>query len=305
VTVGTETAAADVIDLGTRARSEQQAVERLRAVGDVRAHKIDSTLRGHWVAEVRELASRRRVLIVPAAPALGRTCVNGVVHVHGRPLEHGDVLAHLPEARWLAGPDAVDGWLQWGSGIAVAATPPAAEQWASVAGDAVIVGPAAAIGATLRPSGHRIAALPRTHGGSVIVVCGSVAPVAREQLAAIDAAVAAGRLSRVEVFATDLDVDAGRGELRPEVVHALVAELDLRADLLVLVGGDTAAAVLGDAPRSVGGYAALGMPWSRAVESRGTSGDGPLVITKAGSFGTAESLVDVLVAVTGPTVQAE
>jgi uncharacterized protein YgbK (DUF1537 family) len=92
-------------------------------------------------------------------------------------------------------------------------------------------------------------------------------------------------------------------------VHALVAELDLRADVLVLVGGDTAAAVLGDAPRSVGGYAALGMPWSRAVESRGTSGEvrgeGPLVITKAGSFGTVESLVEVLVAVTSPMAQAE
>jgi uncharacterized protein YgbK (DUF1537 family) len=222
------------------------------------------------------------------------------VHVHGRPLEHGDVLARLPEAQWLAGPDAVDGWLQWGSGIAVTATPPSADQWASVAGDAVIVGPAAAIGATLRPSGHRIAALPRIPGGSAVVVCGSVAPVAREQLVAVDAAVAAGRLSRVNVFATDLDVDAGRGELRPEVVHALVAELDLRADVLVLVGGDTAAAVLGDAPRSVGGYAALGMPWSRD-----TRGDGPLVITKAGSFGTVESLVDVLVAVTSPMVQAE
>ena len=53
-------------------------------------------------------------------------------------------------------------------------------------------------------------------------------------------------------------------------------------DTLVVIGGDTAAALLGDAPRMVGGFVAPGMPWSRDDD-----GGGPLVVTKAGGFGGA------------------
>jgi uncharacterized protein YgbK (DUF1537 family) len=58
---------------------------------------------------------------------------------------------------------------------------------------------------------------------------------------------------------------------------------------LVVVGGDTAAAVLGDAPMVVGGTLAPGVPWSRRADGRG-----PLVVTKAGGFGQPAALVDLL-----------
>jgi uncharacterized protein YgbK (DUF1537 family) len=54
----------------------------------------------------------------------------------------------------------------------------------------------------------------------------------------------------------------------------------------VIVGGDTAAAVLGDGSRLVGGTVLPGMPWSLDAD-----GGGPLVITKAGAFGDVDTLV--------------
>ena len=59
--------------------------------------------------------------------------------------------------------------------------------------------------------------------------------------------------------------------------------------MLVVLGGDTAAAVLGDEPMVVGGTLAPGVPWSQRAD-----GSGPLVITKAGGFGHRTTLVDLL-----------
>jgi uncharacterized protein YgbK (DUF1537 family) len=58
---------------------------------------------------------------------------------------------------------------------------------------------------------------------------------------------------------------------------------------LVVVGGDTAAAVLGAAPLLVGGTLAAGTPWARRP-----GGDGPLVVTRAGSFGTRSALAELV-----------
>ena len=80
-----------------------------------------------------------------------------------------------------------------------------------------------------------------------------------------------------ERVATELATDAA----------ALIATE--RFGALLIIGGDTAAAVLGDSPRIVGGTVAPGMPWSRRVD-----GDGLLVITKAGGFGGPSTLVELL-----------
>ncbi|CAN0492439.1 unnamed protein product, partial [Phaeothamnion confervicola] len=75
-----------VVDLATRHLSASTAAERARTVdrvdvASVHAHKIDSTLRGNWAAEIaaRHGASGRPVLVVPALPALGRICRDGTV----------------------------------------------------------------------------------------------------------------------------------------------------------------------------------------------------------------------------------
>ena len=62
-----------------------------------------------------------------------------------------------------------------------------------------------------------------------------------------------------------------------------------RPELVVIVGGETAAALLGGATRLAVGMAAPGMPWSRSAD-----GTGPVVVTKAGGFGGPDALVQLL-----------
>jgi uncharacterized protein YgbK (DUF1537 family) len=64
---------------------------------------------------------------------------------------------------------------------------------------------------------------------------------------------------------------------------------------LVVVGGDTAAEVLGDAPLLVGGTAAVGVPWCSGLE-----GTGRITLTKPGGFGDADTLVRLLEAILEP-----
>ena len=138
-----------------------------------------------------------------------------------------------------------------------------------------------------------------------LVVCGSLHPVARQQLASLVAAGASERVlgrelpagsgervlvlrSRVpaELPVPDAAARAVADELADAARSALVTG---RWRTVVVIGGDTAAAVLGDAPVAVGGTVAPGMPWFRL-----TSADGPIVVTKAGGFGAADALRDLL-----------
>ncbi|WP_244850564.1 four-carbon acid sugar kinase family protein [Caballeronia sp. SL2Y3] len=72
-------------DAGARVADAWQA---LRAPGRRLYKKIDSTLRGNWTAEVAALARLAGPAIVaPAFPATGRAVRDGIVFVHGVPLE--------------------------------------------------------------------------------------------------------------------------------------------------------------------------------------------------------------------------
>jgi D-threonate/D-erythronate kinase len=284
-----------VVDLGSRVLDAAGASAAAGTLEDApsgwSAHKMDSTLRGNWVAEVRERQARRgcRVIVLPAWPALGRTCVDGVVYVHGSPI--GNVLDHLTEATLVRTATALGEWLASDASIAVCDIPDTAamQELASVAAGAegvLFVGPAGPLGATFgaRFGTAAAVALPPVDG-PVLVVCGSAHHVSREQLARLGAHVRG---------VTVLTAPDAEGPLHTGVARALAAEAHtmaarIRPGTVVLLGGDTAAAYLGDAPRVVGGVVAAGMPWSRDAR-----GDGPLVITKAGGFGGPDALVSLL-----------
>ncbi|WP_427912927.1 four-carbon acid sugar kinase family protein [Ramlibacter sp. MMS24-I3-19] len=82
------------IDADTRRLDGDEAAARTRAIYTARRRagqrlykKIDSTLRGHWAAEVAALRPLAGTAIVaPAYPALGRTVSGGCVYVGGRAL---------------------------------------------------------------------------------------------------------------------------------------------------------------------------------------------------------------------------
>jgi D-threonate/D-erythronate kinase len=86
-----------VWDTETRHADDETARRIVREVCDhptVRAapriyKKIDSTLRGPWLAELQEVWKARApltTLLCPAFPAVGRTLVDGELRVHGRSL---------------------------------------------------------------------------------------------------------------------------------------------------------------------------------------------------------------------------
>ncbi|GAA3263677.1 four-carbon acid sugar kinase family protein [Nonomuraea helvata] len=84
------------VDIDTRARPVAEAARRSAraaaayAGADVLVKTIDSTLRGHLVAEVEAALStsgRHTAVVAPAFPGQGRTTVSGVQHVEGRPVD--------------------------------------------------------------------------------------------------------------------------------------------------------------------------------------------------------------------------
>ncbi|MEP6662011.1 MAG: four-carbon acid sugar kinase family protein [Acidimicrobiales bacterium] len=337
-----------VVDLGSRhlqpARAAELAAAIERRTAGYFAHKIDSTLRGNWAYELvaRQRAGNRRILVIPAFPAVGRTCVGGLVFeqelrvshgVAGRdaraPVKSSRPAAHLHTAgaaatAELADSEDVRAWLGGeGPAFAVgdAATDADLERLATLwhaYPDVLLAGTAATIGAaatTIAGVGVVPTLARPSLDGPVLVVCGSLHPAARAQIDAFvtagalavsteedpGTAVAALRAGRHVVLAsgrphTDA-VASSDAVVTSERLAAVVAQLAAatRVPTMILIGGDTAAAVLGDGPVEVGGTVAPGVAWCRP------SGDaGPLVLTKPGGFGGPNALIDLLAAKMSP-----
>lgn len=322
-----------VIDLASRHLAPGDAAARAAALPSTGrlVHKIDSTLRGNWAAE---LAARHRVtampvLLVPALPALGRTCVGGEVFVGGTRVHEvvdGDPLSRVASSRPRdhlagAGVDAVEladvlalsAWLRSPSGVAVVDAADAdtvdaiVDRWHGVDG-VLLAGTSAVVGAAVgrrSPPPERHVVQPPT-----LVVCGSLHPVAREQVTAaagrgatiaehIDPDVLAAMIGGTPVVLCSPQVtgpvtaeQAGRAAARLVQEAASVIESG-HVGTLVVIGGDTTAALLGDALVVVHGSV---RPGTALVESLVI--DVP-VITRAGAFGGTDALVDLLWAKAG------
>lgn len=326
-----------VVDLATRNVASDTAAARAVGVDSIGAdrygHKIDSTLRGNWASELvaRHAATGRPVLVVPSYPALGRTCVGGVVLVDDVPVHEGaaghDVRSPISSSRpadLLRAAGALDvvgchdltdlvDWLEVPSGIAVAnaATDDdlgaIANRWVGVEG-VLLAGTSAAIGAAgarLFDSGERNER--PTVDGPVLVVCGSAHPLAAEQVGraeergalvlrdgyelALDA-VAAGQPTVLALPAptgpppsADSAMTAMAALTR--AVRAITATHQLGA--LVVIGGDTADAVLGPERLDVGGLVVDGTPWALWPGR-----DRPLIVTRSGGFGGPDALVELV-----------
>lgn len=327
---------AAVVDLATRHMAADQASDRAMAVdsigADRYAHKIDSTLRGNWASELvaRHCATGRPVLVVAAYPALGRTCVGGVVLDDDVPVHEGaagrDVRGAISDSRpadLLRAAGALDvvgcrdlvdlvDWLEVPGGIAVAdaATDTdlaaIANRWVGVDG-VLLAGTSAAIGS----AGARLFESEERNDrpvvdGPVLVVCGSAHPRAVEQVGraeergarvlrdgyeqAHDAVVAGQTI--VLAAPEPVGVPSADGAVKAlealvQAVSAITTSHDLGA--MVVIGGDTADAVLGPERLDVGGLVVDGTPWSLRPGR-----DRPLIVTRSGGFGGPDALVDLL-----------
>ena len=341
-----------VVDIDSRHLDPASAAERMRcliASHHVVAHKIDSTLRGNWDAEIGAIAGAgRRVLVIPAHPLAGRVCRDGTVFVDGVPVSEStyagdgrsDVTTSRPASRLagsveLAGANDVIRWLAARPAkqpIAVVdaatvadieavldawCTPPPGS--AGRAAGVVVCGPAVVIGIAagrlqrgVEPSGAQPSCAPSRSSANVhapvLVIVGSLHPASRAQLYALrrrgvpvvgpdDAAGLRGLAgSLVAVIASDPG-----GESVCPAAPRVAADMGVVARAVVgrrwfatvmLVGGETAAAFIGDAAVQVHGSLAPGI----AAGSASIGGRRIEIVTKPGGFGDPQALVRLLVA---------
>ena len=297
-----------VIDLRSRhvppLEARRRTIELLPGVRHV--HKIDSTLRGNWAAELAVVVEGgRRVVLIPSHPPLGRVCIGGVVLVDGAPVaetEHGDdprmpVRSSRPSDSLigveLADADALAEWITASAAdvaIVDARTLDDIERLVATALNAenvVIAGSASVVGAVARACSPRSTA-PRLPDpllpSPIVAVCASLHPASRQQMAALSVA-------GVDVVMSP-DVRGGDAEaIAFEVAgraHRLVGELGARS--VILVGGDTAAAFIGDVPVAVLGSIGVGISLGEAQ-----FGARRLRLAgKPGSFGAPNTLVDLV-----------
>lgn len=322
-------AACGVVDLGTRHLEPAEAAARastLSTAGRL-AHKIDSTLRGNWATELaaRHAATGMPVVVVPALPALGRVCVDGVVLVDGVPVHespvrfdpHGGPASSRPrDLLEAAGAPVVEvhdrvalsAWFADPVGVAVVdaddqrSIDAVVDRWHNRNG-ILLAGTSAVIGTAIgRPTHH---APTRIVQPPTLVVCGSAHPLAAAQIERVR-----GRGAHVvDRFGPDVLQAMETGTpivLRPPALDGPVTAQQAsdamqrlmqeaasviesgHVGTLVLIGGDTTAALLGDALVVVLGSV---VPGTALVESLVV--DIP-VITRAGGFGSDEALVDLL-----------
>lgn len=320
-----------VVDLGSRHVAPIEAARRAASMetrGQV-AHKIDSTLRGNWADELVARSAAMPVLLVPSLPAAGRVCVGGIVLHDGRPVHLGDagsdvrrgITSSCPQMMLgragassvmeLATLDQVHRWCARPAGIAVADAADDAsidaivEQWSVAAGAVLLAGTSAVIGATAGPV-HTIRMVPMpSMVGPIVVVCGSLHPVARRQMQVAERAgvavtstvddVAIRRLRRTGVLmvTTELPVagvDDPLAVAAAGTLAGLVARVrtEVEIGVLVVIGGDTAAAVLDAADVAVHGSIGDGAAWAVV------DGFVEPVVTRSGGFGDDDALLHLL-----------
>jgi len=297
-----------VVDLRSRHVTADVARERVAATTGERhrMHKIDSTLRGNWSSELQALVDRgRRVVLIPSHPRAGRVCRGGVVYVNGVPVADSE-LGNDPRlpvrssrsrdslgGTELAGAGELGDWLtrgERGAAIVDAETLDEIAELAELAlasPDVVVGGPASVVGAVAdiwAPDGafptFPDPLLPRP----LVVVCASLHPVSREQIV------------RMAAEGFEVVTSSEVRDPEPERVARDVAErahriVDAcRARTVMLIGGDTAEAFIGDNVVHVYGSLDVGVSLGDA-DIRGRT---LRVASKPGGFGTPNTLVDLV-----------
>ncbi len=331
------------VDTHTRAAAQSIAADRVRAVaaraldqGRIVVKKVDSTLRGNVASEIAAVAGALAdggrpalAVVAPAFPATGRIVRDGVVLVHGQPVDDpygGSIRAHLA-AGGLSSvvvraddrlPQAFTGAYDDGLATVVVDAESDADLAHVLTAAAACSRPYVLVGsggltrqyaARLRPEPLD---LPTDPYGPTLVVVGSYSPMAQKQTARLRDRGVPHLTSDTPPAAADTAVHRSgaalltpsAGPVIPAATKAIATELARTAATvsdvvrtLVLTGGDTARAVLeayGVDRLQVQGELEPGVVWS-------VTDSGLTVITKAGAFGDADVLVRCLSRVRGWT----
>ncbi|MCY4143856.1 MAG: hypothetical protein OXG08_09250 [Gammaproteobacteria bacterium] len=293
-----------VIDISSRHLSPEEAFEKMHLAHDrdveIRMHKMDSGLRGNWPYEVHALLDLGfEIAVIPSFPDAGRRCEQGVVYIDDVPLLQSPFGADPLTAPCSSRPIEV---LEE-AGCAL----PGIEIWDANTNDElahqvlrcrreqrILVGPTGAIdmyARTLLKSDRNDDLMLRK---PILIVCGSLNSVSREQLnhfefTKISPAGPFREFGSVGVLTTPAPIlpitlhDAREMALR---IAEAVEKLQRFASTLLVIGGDTVAAVLGSRQVSVLGTIGPGIPVARIGRK--------LVVTKGGGIGHRATLVNIV-----------
>lgn len=322
----------DAIAVSLDTRRDPRAAEITeRAVadlaGDLLYLKIDSTVRGSVASQIRGALAGRRTkrprcfaVLCPAYPAMGRTVDGGHVLVAGVPVHEGaagrdpvtpvtesDLRTLVPGAALAEGPNLVTAIRDAARDhdvVIVEARDQAdlerlATAIAEIGPDAVPVGSAGLAGALARVWRDDAVDGPRSidvpPGSRALVVVSSLHEVARAQVAELRSCGTESDL-QVDLLVTPEQLEDGTAERRATEIARQAAACLASGEhgLLVLVGGDGAARTL----------LALGATGIRVVDALvegvpvgtlvGGPHDGLVVATKAGGFGEAKTLIQMI-----------
>jgi uncharacterized protein YgbK (DUF1537 family) len=298
-----------VVDIASRHLSKEDAQARMAELvarpADHRAHKMDAGLRGNWAYEIEVLLDAGyKVAVICAFPDAGRRCKNGVVYIHGKPVLEsvfGNDPLNAPvsskPAEVLEHSGVRGEWVVWDANDNREMQDNIRR---AIAEDRIVIGASGAIGGfareylSARPP--RTIALPKP----TVVLCGSLNPLSREQIDAIGVTVQT-TTSGVE-FSDDVTVLAtpipeggitdAEAVMMAKDAAAMLRDEWARIGTLVVIGGDTAAAIVGDDALDCMGTVAPGIPASTY--------EGLCLITKGGGIGELETVKTIVAATARP-----
>ena len=307
-----------VIDLDSRHCSAVEAARRIaeahRLAACFRCHKMDSGLRGNWAHEVASLiAQGRRVGVLASFPDAGRRCDDGTVYIRDVPVAESP-FGRDPRNR-LVSSRPIDHLRAAGCGNALAdgalvvldANTNAELNAAAVRcreEDRMLVGTTGGIGAyvaTLRAGrGGDLPPLPRP----VLIVCGSLHPLSRAQVSKLDCLTVGPDDSAEQALAAlhrgedvTLVTERTTAEIEDVAAESMASEVAATAwdwigasgvPTVVILGGDTAAAILGDRMLHVLGNVDTAVPLCQTEDRR------LFVVTKGGGIGETDTLARLL-----------
>ncbi len=293
-----------VVDLVSRHVSAAAAFEITRRAHDreaaFRSHKMDSGLRGNWPAEISALlALGHKVAVVPSFPDAGRRCKDGVVYIQDVPVLESPFAADPLNAPVSSKPVEVLEAAGCTGDVVVWDANDNDELAAAISRchqeSRVLVGPTGAVAgfaATVLPDRKPLdVRMPQP----VLIVCGSLNAVSRQQIARLDCpAVFTGDAIPTVPLAL-LVTRQPRGPVSEVAAEAMAAEIAGQAlaalgagttATLLVIGGDTTAAIVGDETLEVLGTVDTAIAFARFR--------GHYIVTKGGGIGTRDTLLNLL-----------
>ena len=309
-----------VVDIASRHVSAELAAQRIlsghAASARHRCHKMDSGLRGNWHFEVAALVEAGwRVGVLASYPAAGRRCRQGTVFIHDVPVADSpfgrDPRSPLVSSRpadylrlagceqSLARGDVVVLDADDDAELADAAALCKAERRLLVGATGAIAAYAALLRDANSEEARPAPVLPRP----ALIVCGSLHPLSREQIArapCLQTILPGDERAALQALGAGHDVVLASptqnnpiDDASAERIAAQLAETawdwQRRADTaaLVVFGGDTALAILGNRALRLEGSVDTGIPLCR-------TDDGLRVVTKGGGIGDEDALKRLL-----------